>query len=164
MGKRPWGMVALLVLAACGETPSQPSRFAVLPDASLVVAGTASGPTRIAFVSADPRPNTTVLGCGPDARGCPGRVRMVFRLTPSGTGSVQRFTASLHTVSRRACFTADSGPFDLRAGQEVSLQVVLDPADGCDTPLAITDLAANVEGTSEVASRQEWTIGYTFAP
>jgi hypothetical protein len=24
-------------------------------------------------------------------------------------------------------------------------------------------LAANVEGTVEVASRQEWTIGYTFA-
>jgi hypothetical protein len=89
---------------------------------------------------------------------------MVFRLTPSGTGPVLRFVAFLHAASKRACFVASSAPFALRAGEDTTLQVVLDPSDACDTPLVITDLAASVEGAVEVASRQEWTIGYTFAP
>jgi len=89
---------------------------------------------------------------------------MVFRLAPSGTGPVLRFVVFLHSASKRACFVASTGPLSLRAGEETAIQVVLDPSDDCLTPLAITDLAANVEGTIEVASRQEWTIGYTFAP
>jgi hypothetical protein len=52
----------------------------------------------------------------------------------------------------------------LRAFEGTSFQVVLDPLDGCTTPFAITDLAANVEGAVELASRQEWAIGYTFTP
>ncbi len=164
MRTREVGATALLVLASCGESPSPPSRFPVAPDPSQVVAGLATGPTRITFVSADPRPSTTVSGCGPDVRGCPGRLRMVFRLIPSGTGPVLRFVVFLHAASKRACFVASTGPFALRAGEEMPLQVVLDPSDDCPTPLSITDLAANVEGTVEVASHQEWTIGYTFAP
>ena len=156
--------MALLVLASCGESPTPPSRFPVAPDPSQVIPGSATGPTRITFVSADPRPSTTVSGCGPDVGGCPGRVRMVFRLAPSGTGPVLRFVVFLHAASTRACFVASTGPFALRAGEETSLQVVLDPSDACATPLAITNLAAVVEGIVEVASRQEWTIGYTFAP
>ena len=156
--------VALLVLASCRDSPARPSRFAVAPDPSQAVAGSATGPTRITFVSADPRPSTTVSGCGPDVRGCPGRVRMVFRLTPSGTGPVLRFVVFLNAASKPACFLASTGPFALRAGEETTFQVVLDPSEACLTPVAITDLAANVEGTVEVASRQEWTIGYTFAP
>jgi hypothetical protein len=159
-----WAALALLALASCGEPPSPPSRFAVPSDTSLVVPGSATGPTRITFMSADPRPNTAVSGCGPDVRGCPGRVRMVFRLTPSATGNALGFAAFLHTASKQACFVASSGPFALRAGEDTSIQVVLDPSDECPTPLAITDLAANVEGAVEVASRQEWTIGYIFAP
>ena len=89
---------------------------------------------------------------------------MVFRLTPSGTGPVLRFVAFLQAASKRACFVASTGPFALRAGEDTTLQVVLDPSDACLTPFAVTDLAANVEGTTEVASRQEWTIGYIFAP
>jgi hypothetical protein len=89
---------------------------------------------------------------------------MVFRLAPSGTGPVLRFVVFLHSASKRACFVASTGPLSLRAGEETAIQVVLDPSDDCLTPWVITDLAANVEGTIEVASRQEWTIGYTFAP
>jgi hypothetical protein len=89
---------------------------------------------------------------------------MVFRLTPSGTGPVLRFVVFLHAGSKQACFVASTGPFALRAGEETTFQVVLDPSEACLTPVAITDLAANVEGTVEVASRQEWRIGYTFAP
>lgn len=156
--------VALLALASCSESPSRPSGFAVGPDPGQVVPGSATGPTRITFVSADPRPSTTVSGCGPDTSGCPGRVRMVFRLAPSGTGPVLRFVVFLHSDSKRACFVAATGPFALRAGEDTTLQVVLDPSDPCETPVSITDLATNVEGTVEVASRQEWRIGYTFAP
>jgi hypothetical protein len=32
------------------------------------------------------------------------------------------------------------------------------------TPLPPGVISTNVEGTVEVASRQEWKIGYTFAP
>ena len=70
----------------------------------------------------------------------------------------------LHAGTKLACFAASTGPLALRAGEETSLQVVLDPSDDCPTPVSISDMAANVEGTVEVASRQEWTIGYTFAP
>ena len=156
--------MALLVLASCGESPSPRPRFPASPDPIQVAPGAATGPTRITLVSADPRPSTTVSGCGPDVRGCPGRVRMVFRLTPSGTGPVLRFLVFLHAASKQACFMAATGPFALRAGDETTFQVVLDPSDDCLTPLAITDLAASVEGPVEVASRQEWRIGYTFAP
>lgn len=161
--------VVLLVLASCGDSPSMPPRFPATPEPSLVVPGAATGPTRITFVSADPRPSTTVSGCGADVRGCPGRLRMVFRLAPSGTGTVLRFVVFLHAGTKQACFMAATGPLALRAGEETSLQVVLDPlvfdaSEACSTPLAITDLAATVEGTVDVASHQEWTIGYTFAP
>src|SRR5206468_3435681 len=125
---RALGWAALLLLASCSESPSRPSRFAVASDAELVVPGPATGPTRITFVSADPRPNTSVSGCGSDARGCPGRVRMVFRLTPSATGTALGFVAFLHTASKQACFVASSGPLALGAGEATPLQVVLDPS------------------------------------
>ncbi len=131
---------------------------------SEVVPGTATGPTRIAFVSADPPPGTGVSGCGQNATGCAGRVRMVFRLTPTATGEALRFIVFLHATSKRACFMATTGPISLRAGEAQSLQVVLDPSDTCAVPFAISDMAAVVEGTGELASRQEWAIGYTFAP
>jgi len=89
---------------------------------------------------------------------------MVFRLAPSMSGTALRFAAFLNAPSKRACFVASTGPLILRAGEDTSIQVVLDPSDDCPTPFVITDLAANVEGTVEVTSRQEWTIGYTFAP
>jgi hypothetical protein len=163
------GSVAVALLgAACGpEAPVGVSRLTLgpTPDPGQVLPGSATGPTRIAFVSADPPPGTTVSGCGPDAAGCPGRVRMVFRLTPAATGTALRFVVVLNAAaSKRACFLASTGPFVMRAFEGTSLQVVLDPSDGCATPFAITDLAASVEGAVELASRQEWAIGYTFAP
>jgi hypothetical protein len=89
---------------------------------------------------------------------------MVFRLTPSATGEALRFVAFLHATSKRACFMATTGPVSVRAGEAQSLEVVLDPSDACLVPFAITDLAAVLEGTVELASRQEWAIRYTFAP
>jgi hypothetical protein len=156
--------LAMLLLGSCGESPSMSPRMPITLSPSQVVPGAATGPTRITFVSADPPPGTTVSGCGSDVRACPGRLRMVFRLAPSGSGPVLRFAAFMHSASKRACFVATTASFPLRAGEETSVQVVLDPSDDCPTPLSITDLAATVEGAIEVASRQEWTLGYTFAP
>jgi hypothetical protein len=126
--------------------------------------GAASGPTRIAFVSADPPPGSAVSGCGQNATGCAGRVRMVFRLTPTSTGTAQSFQVFLNSETKRTCFLASAVSVPLRAGEALSLQVVLDPSDACAVPFAITDMAAVIEGTVELASRQEWAIGYSFAP
>jgi hypothetical protein len=159
--------VALVFLAACGrETPVAASGIPIdpTPDPSQVVPGAATGLTRIAFVSADPPPSTAVSGCGSDATGCAGRVRMVFRLTPSATGTALRFVVAVNAASKRTCFLASTGPLPLRAHEAQSLQVVLDPSATCAVPFAITDMAANLEGPVEVVSRQEWAIGYTFAP
>jgi hypothetical protein len=167
MRKLGFGAVALAVLAACGgESPSSPPPFggSPSPGPSEVVPGKATGPTGIAFASADPPPGSVVSGCGTDATGCPGRVRMVFRLTPTMSGHVLHFDATLHANTKRACFVGQTAVADLRAGQAVSVPIVLDPVADCRTPFAITDLAASLEGTVEVASRQEWSIGYTFAP
>jgi len=89
---------------------------------------------------------------------------MVFRLTPTATGDALRFQVFLNSNTKRTCFLASTGPLSLRAGEAQSLQVVLDPSDACVTPFTITDMAAVVEGTVELASRQEWAIGYNFAP
>jgi hypothetical protein len=129
-----------------------------------VVPGIATGPTRLTFVSADPPPGSAVSGCGPNATGCPGRVRMVFRLTGAATGDALRFQVFLNSSTKRTCFLASTGPLSLRAAEAQTLQVVLDPSDACGVPFSITDMAAVLEGTVELASRQEWAIGYTFAP
>jgi hypothetical protein len=161
------GGVALASLAACGrETPAAASRLTTgpTPSPSQVVPGSATGPTRIVFVSADPPLGTTISGCGQDATGCPGRVRMVFRLIPAATGTALRFVVALNATSKRACFLASTGPLPLRVQEAQSFQVVLDPYDTCAVPFAIRDMSANVEGPVELASRQEWAVGYTFAP
>lgn len=157
----------VVVLAACGgEAPSTASRLGLgsRPERSGVVPGAASGATRIDFVSADPAPGTALSGCGPDASGCPGRLRMVFRVTPSVTATAARFVATLRADSERPCFRAATGPLPLRAGVGASIQVVLDPSGACATPFAVTRLAADLEGDRPVAAHQEWAIGYAFAP
>jgi hypothetical protein len=44
------------------------------------------------------------------------------------------------------------------------MEVLLDEADVCPTPVTIENMAVNVEGTVEIASRQEWGLRYTFTP
>lgn len=160
--------LVLVLLAGCGdETPLAPTapHAPATPDPRLlVVPGRATGPTTIAFVSADPGPGAVLAGCGPDAGGCRGRVRMVLRLAPSGTGPVLGVRAFLHATSKRACLLASTGPRALRAGGATSVEVVFDDSDACATPFEIATMAAVVEGTIEVASRQEWSVRYSFAP
>jgi hypothetical protein len=154
---------ALAALAACGGEPPSPTKPPT-PSPTTVVSGLATGPTRIAFVSADPPAGTAVSGCGSNATGCAGRVRMVFRLTAVASGTAQSFRVFLNSDAKRTCFLASVNTVSLRAGEPLALQVVLDPSDACAVPFAITDMAAVLEGTVDFASRQEWAIGYTFAP
>jgi hypothetical protein len=67
-------------------------------------------------------------------------------------------------MESRACLFTSTGPFEHRAGEPSDVEVTLDEAARYRTPVTITHLAAVVEGTTEVASRQEWALQYTFAP
>jgi len=89
---------------------------------------------------------------------------MVFRLAPSATGPALTFLVFLHATSKRACLLASAAPFSLRAGESMAVEVVFDDSDECATPFEIASMAAVVEGTVEVASRQEWSVHYSFAP
>jgi hypothetical protein len=42
--------------------------------------------------------------------------------------------------------------------------MTLDNADRCPTPVTMATLDVVVEGTVEVASRQEWGLRYEFVP
>jgi hypothetical protein len=89
---------------------------------------------------------------------------MAFRLTPTGTGPVLWVRVFLHATSKRACLIASGEPMSLRAGEPRVVEVVFDESDACTTPFEIATMAAVVEGTVEVASRQEWSIHYSFTP
>jgi hypothetical protein len=55
----------------------------------------------------------------------------------------------------------------LRAGEPQTVEIVFDAADPnprCRVPLEFSHLAFNVEGTVEVASRQEWGLSYGLLP
>jgi hypothetical protein len=128
------------------------------------VIGPGSGPTQIIFSSSEPPPGAIFTGCGPDMRGCEGRLRMRFVLRPSRSGHVLRFTVFLHDTRLQACLLSSTGPFDLRAGDDAGVDLVLDESDACRMPATIATMAAVVEGTVEVAARQEWALSYTFQP
>jgi hypothetical protein len=160
-------VAALAVLVACGsDAPPQPSPVPTpTPDASALIPGAGSGPTRITFAGAQPMPGSTLSGCGPQIAGCVGRVRMTFNLQSAAGGHVLFMRAYLHDTRKIACLTASTGPFDLAAGQASRVELVFDQADDtCRTPLTIADMDAGVEGTVEIASRQEWAVRYGFAP
>jgi hypothetical protein len=132
-----------------------------------VSVGPASGPTEIALVAADPMPGSTIAGCGPHSSGCAGRIRLTFRLAPTGSGSTLLCVSTLHAADKTGCLQGRIGSLSLRAGESQTIDVVFDQVDAsdrCRTPLDLTDLALSVEGTVEVASRQEWALRYRLAP
>ncbi len=166
-------VIAVAVLAGCGgENPGgvQPSpspSATATPGLPGVTVGAATGPTAITLVAAEPLPAATLGGCGATAAGCVGRIRMTFALRPTGSGPVLWSIGFLHASNKTACLQGRSGALTLRAGEVQTVEIVFDQAgsaDRCGTPTDITDLAFNVEGTVEVASRQEWGLRYTLAP
>jgi hypothetical protein len=164
----------LILLAACSgeravgpEPIPSPSPSPSPPGLPGVTPGQGTGPTAIRLVAADPSPGATITGCGPDAAGCAGRIRMTFHLEPSGSGPVLGCVVFLHAANKTACLQGHTDGFELRAGEPQDLEVVLsmpDRSDRCRTPLDLTDLAMTVEGTIEVASQQEWALRYHLAP
>jgi hypothetical protein len=159
-------LVLLCLPVACGGAGTKPSPV-VSPSPSPtdgVIPGLASGPTRITFTGAEPPPGAHVGGCGATIVGCRGRVRIQLALQPSTGGPVLYVRVFLHSMSQRACLIGQTGPLVLQAGTIERIDVVLDQADDCRTPVDIRTMAAVVEGTVEVASRQEWGITYTFSP
>jgi hypothetical protein len=167
-------MLVMAALVACNNdepaapapvvTPTPPVGPPTLPG---VTVGRSTGPTAITLVAADPAPGATIAGCGSHASGCTGRIRMTFRLAPTGTGTALYCVGFLHAADKTGCLQGRTAGFGLQAGVPQTVEVVfdqVDPSDRCRTPLDITDLAFNVEGTIEVASRQEWALRYQMAP
>ncbi len=167
-------VVAVLVLAACDA--GAPDRVHPLPSAPMmsptppvpgVTTGVSSGPTLITLLSADPVSGSTLSGCGPDAAGCTGRIRMRFELRPSGSGPVLWCTGFLYASNQLACLQVRTPGLTLKAGEAQTVEVVFDTAASegyCGTPLDITHLAFVVEGVTDVASRQEWALSYHLGP
>ena len=152
---------ASAVLAGCGGQAAAPSRP---PDPTLPVPIESDGPVRIAFVAATIAPGSTITGCGPFIEGCAGGLRMTFLLNPPSDGSVLYARLYLHATNLRACLWGEIAPFAVRARVPVTIEMPLDRADRCGTPLDIATMALVVDGTIEVASRQTWTLRYLFAP
>jgi hypothetical protein len=92
---------------------------------------------------------------------------MTFRMEPTQTGAVLFYRAFLHAADKTACLLAQAPGGALQAGTAETVAVVFDEADTsgrCRTPGDLRDLAFNVEGTVEVASRQEWSLAYRLLP
>ena len=166
------GVLSLVAgLGACsdhGPTVPAPS-LGPTPSLSApaIVVGPASGPTRVELLAQDPPVGSTIGGCGPSPEGCAGRIRMTFRVTPTGSGTVLQYVGFLHATTKAACLLGRVGKGSLRAGEPQTVEIVFDePAvtDHCRVPLDIVNLAFNVEGTIEVASRQEWALAYHLTP
>jgi hypothetical protein len=157
--------VLLLVaaLTACDDAPPTMPEPSPTPDTG-VHPGSRSGPTRILFVEASPAPGSTLTGCGPDAAGCAGRVSMTFDLVPTASGHVLWTSGFLHADTGRACLTARTAAFDLRAGVPARITLAFDQSDDCRTPVQVATMAVVVEGTVEVGSRQEFSVRYELAP
>jgi hypothetical protein len=96
---------------------------------------------------------------------CAGRVRVRLRLEPQ-LGGTSLFTfVTLHATNRIACLSGRAPGRALEAGRAETVEVVLDRVDtACPLPSTITHMGASVEGVVEVASRQEWSIGYELEP
>jgi hypothetical protein len=157
---RAAGAVLALLCGCGGDNPVEPQPT----PAPSAIPGAGTGPTEIVFVSAEPAVGSTLSGCGATADGCAGRIRMRFSLRPTRSGPALSFSAFLHSDRLQACLLAALPGFQLQAGVATTVDVVFDRSDRCATPVTIRNMAAVVEGTVDVASRQEWALGYTLLP
>jgi hypothetical protein len=159
---------AALVLACgdAGHATGGPSPLVPTPtptvDAGPVV-GAHTGPTEITFVAAAPAPGSTIAGCGGDAAGCSGRVRMRFRLLSATGGPVLDAIGFLHTTNKIACYRGSTGPFDLQAGVPAEVLIVFEEADpACGMPATIANMKVVLSAPVQTDGLQEWAIRYEF--
>ena len=158
-----------LVFLCCGGStmaPPVPSPAPVpspTPDLGQVVPTEATGPVRIVFAGASIVPGSTVTGCGSSIEGCRGRLRVLLDLQPPASGPALHARIFLHATNQIACLLGQTRSFELEAGVTKRIEVVLDGADACRTPVTFATMAAVVEGPVENASRQAWQVHYVFA-
>jgi len=162
----PFLVMAALFAAGCGDggrpigSTSPPAPTPTV-DTGGVVPGTHTGPTQIAFLSADPAPGATIAGCGVDATGCRGRVRMRFRLLSASGGPVLDAVGFLHATNKIACYRGSTGPFELPAGVPAEVLIVFDEADAaCGLPTSITNMKVVLSAPVQTDGLQEWAIRY----
>lgn len=122
------------------------------------------GPVAISVLGATPVPGSTLSGCGARIAGCGGRVRMRFSLRAQEAGPVLYVNAFLHATNLQACLIAGTGAFPLGQNETRMLELVFDRSDDCAVPLTIATMAVVVEGPVQIASRQAWSVQYTFTP
>jgi hypothetical protein len=160
-----------LFMAGCGgqgsptvlptPVPSPPST----PGPGEVVVGPHTGPTEITFLAAEPVPGSTLEGCGRDASGCSGRVRMRFRLLSASGGPVLDAIGFLHATNKLACYRGTTGRLDLRPGVASEVVIVFDQPDAaCGVPATIANMKVVLNAPVETASLQEWAVRYELRP
>jgi hypothetical protein len=164
-------VLAALLAHACGEDGDAIVQPAPLPSptpipVSEVVVGSRTGPTEITFVAAEPPPGSTITGCGEDASGCSGRVRMRFRLVSASGGPVLDAIGFLHATNKIACYRGSAGSLDLQPGVPSEVVVVFDQPDAgaCAMPASISDMKLVLNAPVQTDGRQEWAIRYELRP
>ena len=169
---RPWPLVCVAALLGpgCGDgaTPVVPipSTSPTLPAPTDVVVGPHTGPTEITFLSAEPAPGSTIAGCGANASGCAGRVRMRFRLLSSTGGPVLDAIGFLHATNKLACYRGSTGPLDLRPAVPSEVVIVFDQPDtaACAMPASIANMKVVLNAPVQTDGLQEWAIRYELRP
>jgi hypothetical protein len=175
---RPPGVVRILGLAAflahgCGDggTPivapmPTPAPTATPVPAGEVVVGAHTGPTEITFLAADPPPGSTLTGCGSNASGCSGRVRMRFRLLSAAGGPVLDAIGFLHATNKVACYRGSTGPLDLQPGVPAEVVIVFDQPDAaaCGVPATIANMKVVLSAPVQTDGLQEWAVRYELRP
>jgi len=162
-------LVLLLVTLApgCGDysAPTVIPTPTPSPEPGAVVAGAHTGPTEISFLSAEPSPGATIDGCGRDASGCRGRVRMRFRLLSASGGPVLDAIGFLHATNQLACYRGASGALELQPGVAREVEIVFDQADSaCSVPGTIANMKLVLNAPIQTASLQEWSVRYELRP
>lgn len=162
--------LAVLVTCGCGgspasgpspsPTPTPTPTSSALPG---VVVGARTGVTQITLSAAVPAPGATLSGCGATAIGCAGRITMSLDLLSPTGGPVTGLSVFLHGSNLQACLIGRVGAFELSPGTTRRVEVVLDQADQCGTPVDIRTADAIVEGPDGIDARQEWGVFYSLA-
>jgi hypothetical protein len=143
-----------------------PGTSSTPPPATDVVVGPRTGPTEITFVAAEPPPGSTITGCGANASGCSGRVRMRFRLLSASGGPVLDAIGFLHATNKLACYRGSTGPLDLRPGVASEIVIVFDQPDAaaCGMPATIANMKVVLNAPVQTDGLQEWAIRYELRP
>lgn len=165
---RAMGLAALVACGcggspASGPSPSPTPTPTPTPSALAgVVVGARTGVTQITLSAASPPPGATLSGCGATATGCAGRITMSLDLLSPTGGPVIGLSLFLHGSNLQACLIGRVGAFELSPGTTRRVEVVLDQADLCGTPVDVRTADASLEGPNGIAARQEWGVSYSL--